>query len=432
MTKSELVHKVEACIPKSLVSAYREGKRFYYWKRQQLAYRNAVQRVQKKQGSLNVIFLVQYASVWKYDSVFQVMQNDPIFCPIIFVCPLIDLPKDEMLYQLQQVETYFLKKGYNVYKGYNENENSFTRVEDLQPDIVFYSSLWSSHTLLQYDEYHLRSILKCYVNYGFCSIAEEWGVASRFHGLMWRNFSECEALKNWALQVNPLEMRNTIVTGYPIYDEYQSCKGLPTAWKNADKKYKRIIWAPHHTIAGRDGILKFSTFLENADLMLRLADKYKDKVQFVFKPHPQLIDGLYSHSDWGKERTDAYYKKWAEGENTALVTGSYMDLFKSSDAMIHDCGSFIVEYLYTQKPVMYLAYTNRDNQSNEVGKWAYACHYHGATAKDIERFIDDVVLNGQDSMAEKRRQFYDDILLPPNGMSVAENIISEIKKELKR
>jgi CDP-glycerol glycerophosphotransferase (TagB/SpsB family) len=164
--------------------------------------------------------------------------------------------------------------------------------------------------------------------------------------------------------------------------------------------------------------------------MLDFKDKYKDKVQFAFKPHPQLKPALYKHKDWGKERTDAYYKAWEEGDNSTFVAGAYIDLFKSSDGMIHDSHSFTVEYLYVGKPVMFMTNYDRESQCNAVGKKAFAAHYHGTSRDDIQHFIEDVVIGGQDTMVEKRHAFYNDILVPPNGRSVAENIINEITTAL--
>lgn len=88
--------------------------------------------------------------------------------------------------------------------------------------------------------------------------------------------------------------------------------------------------------------------------MVTFAQKYKDKVQIVFKPHPMLYRTLCEHSEWGKERTDAYYSMWNNMSNTQLEEGDYTELFMQSDAMIHDCGSFILEYLAVDKPCMFL------------------------------------------------------------------------------
>lgn len=398
--------------------------------RQQRAYDRAVEHIRKKNQPLEVVFIVNDAAIWKYDSLYRLMASDSAFSPLILVCPTITgLTKEQSRDRLQLTYNTFFDRGYNVMKASENASSHGVSIASLQPDIVFFSYFWTDVMDGQYSVRSLHKYLKCYVNYGFSNTAGEWGYASAFHGLMWRYFAECEDIRSIAFQAQPREMKNIVVTGYPIYDEYQAAKGDVSMWKNADPKYKRIIWAPHHTIEGHDGLLKFSTFLEDAEGMLHLVEEYKDSLQFVFKPHPQLKSVLYQHPQWGKEKTNAYYQRWADGDNTALQTGAYIDLFKSSDAMIHDCGSFIVEYLYTQKPVIYLG-EGREEQSNIVGKKAYRCHYRGTTIDDVKHFLSDVVLNGNDTMKPIRQAFYNEVLLPPNGCTVAENIINEIKVSL--
>ena len=428
MTKSELIHKIEALFPTNLLILYRDKKREVLWCIQQLAYRCEERRLRRTKRPLNIVFLTMFPSVWKYDSVYQLMQRDERFNPIILVCPVMDSGENFMLKNLHDTIKQFEDRGYKVLNAYDENTGRCINIQQLHPDIVMYSSLWTGHTDKQYNQYALRKYLKGYVNYGFSNTSGEWGYASSFHGLMWRYFAECEDIRKIALKAQPREMQNMVVTGYPIYDEIMMADETNAGWKNSSPKYKKIIWAPHHSISGQ--LVQISTFLQNADVFLRLTEKYKDAIQFAFKPHPQLLTTLYYHPDWGKERTDAYYARWENGENTTLVSGAYTALFKSSDAMIHDCGSFIVEYLYTQKPVMYLG-VNREEQSNEVGKQAYAAHYHGMNAEDIERFITDVVIEGKDTMQSVRNEFYQNILVPPNGKTVAENIVEELSKALK-
>ena len=160
--------------------------------------------------------------------------------------------------------------------------------------------------------------------------------------------------------------------------------------------------------------------------MLKLANKYKDKIEIAFKPHPLLKPALYSISEWGKERTDAYYQLWAIGENTTLHENEYVNLFRSSDAIINDSASFTIEYLYTKNPALYLNNYDRTPICNEVGKAAFDVHYHATTPDAIEEFILKVVINGEDTLKEQRECFYNTYLLPPNKSSVAENIVNEI------
>lgn len=429
VSKHEIIHTIESYIPDSILVLYRKVKRYFYWLIQNFSYKIALYKIRKVKRPLNVIFIVSWDSVWKYDSIFQLMMTDGLFKPVVFVCPLETLSDDERIANLDKTLSYFISKGYPTICAYDKKTKKYINIDSLSPDIIFYSTQYPFQLKKCYNQYSLRKYLKCFVNYAYVNVPFKWSIASPTQGLMWLYFIECDYNREQALRISKIEFKNTCVTGYPIYDAYQSAKNDASVWKNDDPKFKRIIWAPHHSIKGHNGLLSFSTFIENAEKILDFAENNKDKFQFAFKPHPLLLQALYNHPQWGKEKTDAYYKKWAEGENTTLQTGTYMELFKSSDAMIHDCGSFIIEYLYTQKPVLYLG-NNREEQSNIVGKKAYRCHYHGLSISDIEQFLNKVVLEGDDSMKSEREQFYNDVLLPPNGCSVAENIINEIKKEL--
>ena len=344
MTKQELVHRIEACVPVSILMVYRKAKRFVVWKDQQWRYKTAINTIRKKKKPIKVVFIVNDCAIWKYDSLYRLLAENPAFSPMILVCPtIIGMAKDQAQERLQLAYDTFSDRGYNVMKAAENVSLHGISVASLQPDIVFYSYCWTNIMETQYRERNLRKYLKCYVNYGFSNTDGEWGYASAFHGLMWRYFAECEDVRALALQAQPREMRNIVVTGYPVYDEFQVETSGVSLWKNTNPKYKHIIWAPHHTIEGHDGLLKFSTFLEIAEDMLLLAERYKDSLQFAFKPHPLLKAVLYHHPKWGVEKTDTYYQRWADGINTVLVSGPYIDLFKTSDAMIHDCGSFIVE-----------------------------------------------------------------------------------------
>lgn len=405
-------------------------KRRKSWEQQQKAYTAEVERLRGTKEPLNVVFMVLYSAVWKYDSVYKLMEKDPRFKPLILVCPVADYGKEHMMENFCPTVEMFRRKGYNVMSAYEDITDSFVNIDDLKPDLLMYAFQWSSHVDPRYNVYSLQKYLKCYVNYSFKNNPFEWSIASREQGIMWMYFSECEDNKKLAQSFNQREFQNIHVVGYPIYDEVQETEAVGKDWKIKDNSLKRIIWAPHHSIEGSDKAIKLSTFLLFADDMLEFKNTYKDKVQFAFKPHPQLKPALYKHKDWGKERTDAYYKEWEEGENSSFVAGEYIDLFKSSDGMIHDSHSFTVEYLYVDKPVMFMTNYDRESQCNAVGKRAFAAHYHGTSREDIQSFIEDVVICGKDTMSEKRHQFYQEILVPPNGKSVAENIINEITTAL--
>ena len=106
-----------------------------------------------------------------------------------------------------------------------------------------------------------------------------------------------------------------------------------------------------------------------------------------------------------------------------------MGLFKYSDAMIHDCGSFKIEYLYANNPVMFLY---KDEPPYDYTNWqtqkALLLHYRGQNKSDIESFIINVI-NGVDPLMEEREDFLNRYLTPPHGKTACENIINAILGE---
>ena len=199
------------------------------------------------------------------------------------------------------------------------------------------------------------------------------------------------------------------------------------------KRRKRIVWAPHFSIVSKSSTLPpRSNFLWMAELMVTLAKEYSDRIQIAFKPHPALLTQLYQHPEWGQQRTDSYYDLWRTMENTQLETGEFIDLFMTSDAMIHDSGSFVVEYHYTKNPAMFVSKDMKPilESLTDFGKEAHYIHYIGATEADIRHFIDDVVLAGNDPMRPQREEFFRNYLLPPGGKSVAQNVVDDIVESL--
>lgn len=151
--------------------------------------------------------------------------------------------------------------------------------------------------------------------------------------------------------------------------------------------------------------------------------------EVVIKPHPLLRNKL--NNLWGEEKTDAYYRLWETMPNTSVNEGEYIDLFLESDAMIHDSGSFLTEYLYTHKPVMRtMNDVGPKTMYNDFALDALDVCYKGYNEQDIEQFIQNVI-DGVDPMKEARVKFYQERLLPPNGKLPSENIVNDIIDSIK-
>lgn len=392
-------------------------------------YKKIIEQLRGKE-KIYVAFFTTHSSEWKYDTLYKLMCEHSRFEPIIVVCPVVNFGRENMLVEMDKCYNMFKEKGYHVIRTYDIATDSYLDVKKtINPDIIFYPNPYKG---LIDDRYFITEFLDrltCYVPYAFGnSNGYQWCHNLFLHNVVWRLFAETEVHKSYAIRYAQNKGSNVVVTGYPGIDVFlDKTKKIKDPWKIKDTSFKRIIWAPHHTFA-KDEIIHYSCFLDYYQFMLEMGIKYQDKIQIAFKPHPLLRVKLENY--WGKEKTDAYYSQWENMPNGMLADGEYVDLFLSSDAMIHDSGSFITEYLYTLKPVM-----RTDNEISlalEFNSFAQDClsvYYHAKNSEDIENFIIDII-NGQDPLKEERTNFYQEKLLPPNGILPSQSIFNIIIHEL--
>lgn len=399
---------------------------------QPAAYKRILHDVKEKK-KIKVAFLLIHESVWKYEEVYKLFVRDERFDPVVVVCPCNTHGELLMHNDMERAYNSFQKKGYNVINSYNKAENSWLDIKkEIKPDLVFFTN---PHKLTR-DEYYIPNFLDCltcYVPYAFVVIhLLEDHYNQPFHNLLWKGFYETPIHKKIARKLSVIKAKNVAVTGYPAVDGLIDKAHIPkNVWKLRDENLKKIIWAPHHTIDEDRSFLSYSNFLLYHEKFIELARLNRNRLQIAFKPHPLLKAKLFKEAGWGEQKTNEYYKTWNELENGQLDEGDYIDLFLTSDAMIHDSASFMVEYLYTNKPVMF---TMRDedvaDRFNEFGKEVFEFLYHGRNWEDILDFIEHKVFKKEDNMLELRQKFLKEVLLPPMGRTASENIYHYLVKEL--
>ena len=380
----------------------------------------------KKQ--LNVVFVASTLSMWRYQELYELMSKHPRFRTSILILPSISYSYEQQAKDKLELITFFQEKGHEA-ALYVANDDSHINIKKrLKPDILFYPQPYIGYIddSCNYDKFKYR--LLCYSPYAFWMSKGDWSYNLPLHNYAWKLFYSTELHKKEAQEYALNKGRNIEVVGYTNTDKYLF-QEHEDKWKPQDKHKKRIVWAPHFTIS-EEGFIIQSNFIWMADFMLSVAKRYFDRIQFAFKPHPRLFTELCKHQEWGIDRATAYYNMWETMGNTQLETNEFIDLFMTSDAMIHDSGSFCVEYLYSGNPTMYIArnFEEQVAEKGEFGQLAMRQQYVGKTEEDIIRFIENTVIAGNDPMKHKREEFVKQYLLPPNGKSVAENIMDVFVK----
>jgi len=387
----------------------------------------------KDKEVINVVFFPMNIAMWKYQHLYDLLREDKRFRLYVFLAPSTTFSFEARCSDLQGMRAYFNEHSvpfvdYELEKG-KEPIDVFSVVE---PDVLFYVQPYQKSIDECYCFLRFKNRLLCHVPYAFLTRGQKYYSNNTiFNNIAWKLYYPTEHSKSLA-QINAYNHgRNVKVVGYPSADDYVlPAKADP--WKVKDKSLKRIIWAPHFTIVNDLGFAQVSNFLNMSEFMRQLAFDYSDKIAIAFKPHPRLYSELVKHPVWGEKRTKEYYDFWENGSTTQLETGDFVDLFKESDALIHDSGSFTIDYLYFNKPILY---DNPDIETakktaNETGKKAYDVHYRVTCNEDVKHFIDDVVLAGHDTMKAQREEFFQHYLLPPSGKSVAQNIYDDMVKSI--
>lgn len=371
---------------------YDQWQKKRLFKRMQVKHAELIEQIKGKQ-KIKVVFLAMHESVWKVDPVFKKMLADSFFEPEILVCPYTVYGEERMLKDMEQAYNYFSNKNYPVQKSIKD-DGSWITLDELKPDIVFFTNPHNLTRKEYYEDAYLN-YLSCYVPYHHEVVTNAEQFNQHFHIAQWKIFATHEISKDIFSKISPTKGENVNVTGYPIAEKLlnkEKSQSPKSCWKNNDQRV-RIIWAPHHSIEMSENI-PYSNFIAYAELFKLLSESYKDKVVWSFKPHPLLKPKLYLHKDWGVSKTDEYYEYWNNQEYSQLDEGDYIDLFRTSTAMIHDSGSFLAEYLYLQKPVTFLmSEINNEQHYSEFGKSALNSCKKAYDKEDIKNFIDEVIVD---------------------------------------
>lgn len=380
----------------------------------------------KKKPLINVVFFASNLSMWRYQHLYELMNKNNRFKTYIVLVPFLNYSKKQQSKDLDELKIFFDSKKIKYYMY-----NSCNIKSEIAPDILFYPQYAFDCLDKKCDANKFKNRLLCAYPYSFKESKASWSYNNCFHNAAWKLFYPTQSTLEEAKELAFNKGKNVVVTGYPNADDFLSAQKIDV-WKPQNRKKKRIIWAPHFTIEQGISPLFYSTFLKFSTFMQNLSKRYNDEIQFAFKPHPRLFEELCKHRCWGDKKADEYYSWWNNQDNTQLDTGDFIDLFKTSDAIIHDCGSFSIEYFYTKNPALFLSYDIDavKKVKNEVGKAAINTHYLGKNEDDIVNFIENVVLKNNDPMKEQRDLFFNKYLLPPNGKSVAQNTMDDILKSL--
>ncbi len=377
---------------------------------------------------IKVAFLQQFITSNQNFSLYEMMLNSVEFDPYFIVNPDCARSKEHAVEAYDRCYDELCKKyGIDrVLHGWIDHGDTYIDYTD-QFDIAFTANPYEAmaHDYFKID-YWVRgkNIPMFYIPYfywGRCMVFVD-NLRSSVMDLFYQIFIPNQYCKKMAQKYQFLKGRNMKVVGYPKMDE------LATRKSKKDKARKMVILAPHHSIG--DVYAKVGSFLETADIFLELVKRYP-QVDFVFRPHPLLKQNLVKPEYWGRAKTEAYFEEMLSQPNVSYSTdGEYLQIFSDSDAMIHDCGSYMCEYLYTGNPFGYCYRSDASQETwTDLGERCLAVHHPLRTRKDYFDFMEEVVLKERDSLRDARIRFASEMVIY-NHPNATHAVLQELKSAL--
>lgn len=377
-------------------------------------YKKVLKRIKKSKGSkpVKVLFLVTENSKWGYQSLYETFDKDEDFEPLVVVSVLKDVHKgkDKTRMNLEENYNFFKSRGMKVEYGYKNHK--YIDLRKFNPDIVFYEQPWGIphiHKPKKVSAYALCA----HISYGIASNPKVLQGGKVFFTSLWKFFIAHECLLKEYYETLP-DLKGIIeVTGHPKLDVYENY---------LEKEHEKftIIYAPHFSVG--KSLLHFSTFDWSGYFILEWAKNHPE-INWIFKPHPNLKSHFIKTGYMKPHEVEAYFEEWQK-IGKVYTQGDYFNLFKNSDGMITDCGSFLIEYFATGKPILHLV-SCLSARHNELIKLVGNNYYKIYNLPSLKCYLEEIFVKRNDFMKNIRQEECLKIL--SKNFNSAEKIFNYIK-----
>ncbi len=229
-----------------------------------------------------------------------------------------------------------------------------------------------------------KNVLPVYVNYGYD--IGFYTMYARLKGpelnFVWKYFTETVYSQADCETLQIIRGKNVVLTGYAKMDAYS---GFPPKKEGLRKK---ILITAHHLINFRE--LPLSCFMLYYKLIPELPELFPN-VDFVFRPHPLLFARMINEKIWTADQVRCYLDEIRKAGIEYSDGGEYLSLFAECDAIVNDCGSFTLEWLFTGRPGCFVFNEElKEEHLTTQMKEAVKRYRIARSSEDIIGFITDV------------------------------------------
>lgn len=381
---------------------------------------------------INVLFLCYRPSVWgSLKTVYESMKADDSFNVQIVTIPnkkqLPEKGLNHEVYESEGAETFW--KGDDVISGYDYVNKKWLDLRTLNPDYICVQQPYNACREEFQKSWNLRKYAKIfYVHYASnfigSGILEDTNppdfvkdIALYFN----QSFMDYNLIREYFQKIGN-NFTKQYITGFPRYDnleQYRNCESALWSLEKSENNF-RVIWTPRWCT--NEGNCCFFDYKDN---LINLC-KLNEKIDFVFRPHPQAFLNWVATGEMTENELAEYKNVYKKLKNANIdESKEYLTTFYSSDCMITDVSSIVAEYFLTGKPIIYCHKIDCFNDfSRKLSEGFYWVHNWDELKQTLE-----MLQSGKDPLKEKRHELIKEAFYFPEKSSSGEMIKNIIKED---
>lgn len=397
----------------------RQSYRQAFWHQKQLdkRYQNKIQNIRNFPRIIRIGFLVCHIQKWKCQSVFDQFAKEKEFHPIIVVTPIFKKHNDKLndvLHRMNEIIDYCKENNLDYLVSWDYKNKKVKSLRNFNLDVIFYEQPWGinrEHRIIETS----KNSLTCYVPYFVPNYGNLNYDCRPFHFELFRYYVLSESWKDYYLTEMPNCEDKLRAVGHPFLDFFIE--------NNPLNLHNFIIFAPHHSL-GSDSI-GYSTFDWSGLEILKFATQHP-YFNWIFKPHPALKDTLREKGFMSDTEISNYWDSWSK-IGRVYEGGEYLPYFNDSQCLITDCGSFLVEYFYTENPVIYLI-SGKAKPPCQALNEIIDCYYKATNKDSLNLALKDLLIHKNDPLKIYRNEKL--VNIKRNQSKASIEIVNDIKNTL--
>ncbi|MBI6618888.1 CDP-glycerol glycerophosphotransferase family protein, partial [Pseudomonas corrugata] len=349
-------------------------------------------------AAIKVLFVAQHPSIlasWR--SIWQAMKNDPAFVAKVVLSPFLH-PYSSSAVTMDNMRRCLIDAGIPFCTAEALN------LESLRPNVVFLQNPYDETRpdFLRSENLTRAGSRVAYVPYGLEMGGGAWNLTAQFdlpfHRIAWRVFARSERHKKMFAKYCRAGNSHVVVTGHPKFDQinYDLEPSLPEETIKKINGRKVILWTPHFSVTE---IPSWSTYRIYSDFIFS-AFTQEQEIFLLLRPHPLFFKAMVQNGLWDETGETEFREKIRNSNNIALDESSdYHHAFSLSDALMTDVGSFLLEYLPTGKPLLYLHHPDGLGMNDDEAMTKSL--YKATSNRDITDFF-NIIKNNTDTRKAER------------------------------